>query len=86
MHPTDEARYYSCRSLLKTKKMPKDSSRADRIKQYRFTTDKSEPCDKQVNIKLPASLREKLHHKKGWHDAVREFLTEYTADVDLESA
>lgn len=73
-------------SSLLALKMTKDSSRADRIKQYRFTTDKPEPCDKQVNIKLPASLREKLRRKKGWHDAVREFLTEYTADIDLESA
>ena len=53
---------------------------------HRFTTDKPEPCDKQVNLKLPASLKAKLEKKKGWHDAARQFLTEYTADIDLESA
>ena len=48
----------------------------EKAKATQFKTDRPESCTANLTIRVPPSIKEKLKHKKGWQEKVRQFLEE----------
>lgn len=46
------------------------------LKKHQFTTDKTEPCNANLQVKVPVSLKDAIAKKPDWQDWVRKILAE----------
>ncbi len=72
----------SVRAKIKKKtrrlNMTKKISPAERIKQYRYSTDREESCTAHLSLRIPPSQKAKLKQVEGWQEEVRKLIEELT--------
>ncbi len=62
--------------------MPNPNGNPDIVK-YGFKTDRPEPCNAQISVRIPQSLKAQLKDIDNWQEGVREYLKQI---VDRKSA
>ncbi len=63
--------------------MPNPKGHPESLVEYKFTTNRKEPCTAQLNLRVPPSLIAKIKEKENWQDFVRQTLQKA---LELESA
>ena len=67
--------------------MDKSTSRADRIKEYQFTTDRPESCTAHLSLRITPSLKAKLKEQENWQELVRQAIAKALEErEELKSA
>ncbi|MGF1489771.1 MAG: hypothetical protein ACFBSE_22015 [Prochloraceae cyanobacterium] len=56
------------------------------IKKHGFTTDRVEPLNTQLALKVPASMKKRLKEKENWQEFVRNAISKALEEDDLQSA
>lgn len=57
------------------------------IVKYGFTTDREEPLRERVQIRVPASMKEKLQEQENWQEFARQAIAKALQEQEeLESA
>ena len=58
--------------------MPNPKGNPDIVK-YGFKTDRAEPCNAQISVRIPQSLKAQLKDIDNWQEGVREYLEKIVA-------
>ena len=67
--------------------MANKQPKMDQLKPFAFKTDREEPLRERVQIRVPASMKEKLQEQENWQEFARQAIAKALQEQEeLESA